>query len=76
MLALTIRDILWLVLVAWLAIAWRLDAQVKELEYSDKQDTAALFLADNAILERENAKHRARIQRLEARIAQAKLGGS
>jgi hypothetical protein len=67
MLSLTIRDFLWSILVGWLALAWQLDAQVKELEFSDEQDKAALFRADNAVLERENAKHQNRIRQLERR---------
>jgi hypothetical protein len=68
MFSMTIRDVLWLVLVAWLALAWRLDAQVRDLEMSDGHDNAALFRADNAVLEQANSRQLARIQQLEARV--------
>ncbi len=69
MLSLTVRDVLWMLLVGWLAAAWQLDAQVKALEFSDERDKASLFQADNAVLERENAMHRARLQQLERHVA-------
>jgi hypothetical protein len=71
MLHLTVRDFLWSILVGWLALAWQLDAQVQELESADHRDNAALFRADNAILERENAKHRTRIRQLERHVSSA-----
>jgi hypothetical protein len=66
---LTIRDVLWSVLVALFALIWQLDAQVKELEVADSHDTVSLFRQDNATLERELSRHRLRLQHLEARVA-------
>jgi hypothetical protein len=64
----TIRDFLWSVLVAFFALCWQLDGQVKELQVSDSQDAVKLFREDNATLERELTKHRARLELLEARV--------
>ena len=65
----TLRDFVWSVIVAWLALSWQLDSQVRELEVADGLDTVSLFREDNACLERERAKYLARIRQLEARVA-------
>ncbi len=72
---LTIRDVLWSVLVALFALIWQLDAQVKELEVADSHDTVSLFRQDNATLERELSRHRLRLQHLEARVAAKDMAG-
>lgn len=71
----TIRDVFWMLLAGWIALAWQLDVRVRNLEVSEHQDTATLFRVDNALLEQQNSRNRLRIRQLEALVAPSEPAG-
>ena len=70
---LTVRECIWLLLLAAVVVGWRLDSQLMRLEVSDQRDDAKLFRADNLRLEQYCQKHVARILQLESEAQDRRL---
>jgi hypothetical protein len=64
------RDVIWVLFLSAVTVAWRLDSHLLRLEVSDQYDDARLFRADNLLLEQRCQNHAVRIQQLEHEAAE------